>query len=252
MPDAISFHDTLAPTWESRYQNHGFQQRLAVVSELLPQGRPGQRWLDAGCGTGTLSRWLARERGFSVESIDGSEKMLANASPEAGVEYSRREVSRTGFPDGSFDGVLCSSVLEYIPAIDVALEEFHRVLKPGGLLMVSIPNAAWSARVPLKLAYWLTWPFGEKRMFRFLDYSVHSYSQKAFADLLRQYGFLAERMVEFGKIGLPLTGRFSAKPLIMALATRMELETEAKRCRTENSDDSYPESPVAVESARKM
>lgn len=254
MPDAITFHDSLAPTWEDRYKSHGFTQRLEAVSSLLPQGHPGQRWLDAGCDTGTLSRWMARERSFSVASIDASEQMLANASPQTGVEYSRSEVSHTAFPDGSFDGVLCSSVLEYIPDIDAALNEFYRVLKPGGALLVSIPNAALSVRFPLKLAYWLTWPLGPKRMFRFLDYSVHAYSQKTFADLLRRNGFLAERMVEFGKIGLPLTGRFSGKPLIMALATRMEREANAKSGERVNSsmDSSKTVSSVGGDASRKM
>ncbi len=251
MQDAVSFHDSLAPKWESGYRKEAFSERLRVVSSLLPQGHPGQRWLDAGCGTGTLSRWMARERAFSVVSIDASEKMLANASPEDGVEYSKREVSNTGFADGSFDGVLCSSVLEYIPAIDGALKEFHRLLKPGGVLLASVPNSAWSVRFPLKLAYWLTWPLGAKRMFRFLDYSVHAYSQKKFADLLCQNGFLAERMVEFGELGLPLTRGLSAKPLIMALATRMELGTEPRDPRDENAY-AKTDNPVAVDGARKM
>lgn len=253
MPDAVTFHDALAPTWESRYQSHGFQQRLQVVSTLLPPGRPGQCWLDAGCGTGTLSRWLAREHGFSVESIDASEKMLENALPAPGVTYSKREVSHTGFPDASFDGVLCSSVLEYIPAIDVALGEFHRLLKPGGVLLVSLPNSAWAVRMPLKLAYWLTWPLRKKRMFRFLDYSVHAYSQEKFADLLGQNGFRTERMVEFGKLGLPLTHSMRTKPLIMALATRIDPAAKVKSGDSLNSSiDAYTETVSPIESARKM
>lgn len=223
MRDAVSFHDSLAPRWEGGYQKEAFLERLQVVSSLLPEGRPGQRWLDAGCGTGTLSRWIARERSFSVVSIDASEKMLANASPEKGVEYSRGDVSKPGFPTASFDGILCSSVLEYIPSIEATLREFHRLLKPQGVLLASVPNSALSVRIPLRLAYWLTWPLGRKRMFRFLDYSVHSYSMTGFSNLLRLTGFSPERMAQFGELGLPLSGVMSSKPLIMARATRVDL-----------------------------
>lgn len=223
MRDAVSFHDSLARKWEDGYKKEAFVERLEVLSSLLPQSHPGQRWLDAGCGTGTLSRWLARERGFSVVSIDASEKMLANASPEEGVEYLRSDVSKTGFPDCSFDGVLCSSVLEYIPSIDAALREFHRLLKPEGVLLASIPNSALSVRIPLRLVYWLTRPLGHKRMYRFLDYSVHCYSMAGFGDLLRLTGFSPERMVGFGDLGLPLTRVLSARPLIMARASRVDV-----------------------------
>jgi 2-polyprenyl-3-methyl-5-hydroxy-6-metoxy-1,4-benzoquinol methylase len=222
MPDVVSFHDSLAQTWEKGYETEAFAERLHVLSSLLPERHPGQRWLDAGCGTGTLSRWLARERGFSVVAIDASEQMLANASPADGVEYRRISVIQTGFPKCSFDGVLCSSVLEYIPSIEAVLREFHRLLRPGGALLASVPNSALSVRVPLKLVYWLTRPLGRKRMYRFLDYSKHCYSMSSFSELLRQNGFWPERMIEFGDLGLPLTRGQSHRPLIMALASRID------------------------------
>lgn len=222
MRDAVSFHDSLARTWEEGYKKEAFAERLRVLSSLLPQRHLGQRWLDAGCGTGTLSRWLARERGFSVVAIDASEQMLLNALPEEGVDYRRSNVIKTGFPECSFDGVLCSSVLEYIPSIEAALREFHRLLKPGGALLASVPNSALSVRIPLKLIYWFTRPLGRKRMYPFLDYSKHCYSMAGFAELLRHTGFSPERMIEFGSLGLPLMRVQSHRPLIMALASRID------------------------------
>jgi len=229
MRDAVSFHDSLAQTWEKRYKKEAFAERPRILSSLLPKRCPGQRWLDAGCGTGTLSRWLACERGFSVVAIDASEQMLLNASPEEGIAYCRSDVIKTGFPDCSFDGVLCSSVLEYIPSIEAALREFHRLLKPGGVLIASVPNSALSVRIPLKLVYWLTRPLGRKRMYAFLDYSKHCYSMAGFAKLLRHAGFAPEDMIEFGDLGLPLI-RVQSPDLIMALARRIDashpLETQ--------------------------
>jgi ubiquinone/menaquinone biosynthesis C-methylase UbiE len=226
--NAISFHDSLAPTWERGYDSDAFSIRLRVVASLLPSGVPGQRWLDAGCGTGTLSRWLVRERGFSVVAIDGSEQMLLNASGAPGLKYSRADVINTGLADGSFDGVLCSSVLEYLPSVEAALREFGRVLKPGGTLIASVPNASLKVRIPVKTIYWLTRPLGRKRMNTYLDYSKHCYSAAAFSKILQGAGFSTERMVEFGRVWLPLGLRMvgTRGGLIMALARK----TSGKAC----------------------
>lgn len=220
--DVVSFHDSLAQNWEAGYKKDDFAVRLRVLSSLIPEGTPGQRWLDAGCGTGTLSRWLARERGFSVAAIDASEQMLINTRREQGVEYSNADISKTGLPDSSFDGVLCSSVLEYLPSVEAALREFHRVLKSSGTLVASVPNSALSVRIPLKVVYWLTMPLGRKRWYTFLDYSKHCYSIAGFAEILRCSGFSPQRMIEFGDLGLPKIRVHTAGPLIMALAKRVD------------------------------
>jgi ubiquinone/menaquinone biosynthesis C-methylase UbiE len=218
--DAVSYHDSIASTWDAGYEGDTFSIRLRVLSSLIPPGGSGQRWLDAGCGTGTLSRWLVRERGFSVVAIDASEQMLANAVPQDGVEYHKADVAHTGLPSGSFDGVLSSSVLEYVPSVERALREFHRLLKPGGTLVASIPNAAWSVRIPAKAVYWLTRPLGSKRWHTFLDYSKHCYSEADFAQVLAESGFSTERAVKFGYCEMPFGVRIRMGALIMALARR--------------------------------
>jgi ubiquinone/menaquinone biosynthesis C-methylase UbiE len=220
-PNAISFHDSLAPVWEKGYDSDTFSVRVRVLSSLIPKGSMGQHWLDAGCGTGTLSRWLVRERGFSVISVDGSEKMLLEASPARGLEYRKAEVVDTGLPDCGFDGVLCSSVLEYLSSVEAALREFWRVLKPGGTLIASVPNASLRVRIPLKTVYWITRPLGRKRWYTFLDHSKHCYSAAVFSAMLREAGFSTERTVEFGELGLPFGLRVGTPgTLIMALARK--------------------------------
>ena len=219
-PDAISFHDSLAPIWEKGYDSDTFSIRLHVLSSLIPKRCLEQRWLDAGCGTGTLSRWLVHERGFSVVAIDGSEQMLQRASQAKGLEYRRADVVDTHLPDCSFDGVLCSSVLEYLSSVERALREFWRVLRPGGTLIASVPNASLKLRIPLKTLYWITRPLGPKRWYSFLDHSRHCYSAVAFAEMLHLAGFSTERMVEFGNLGLPFGLRVGKGTLIMALAKK--------------------------------
>src|SRR5260370_32695427 len=61
--DAVTYHRDLAVGWEQRYEKPAFQARLRAFEECLA-GRdlPGQHLLDAGCGSGTLSRFLLNAR----------------------------------------------------------------------------------------------------------------------------------------------------------------------------------------------
>jgi 2-polyprenyl-6-hydroxyphenyl methylase/3-demethylubiquinone-9 3-methyltransferase len=217
---AVAFHNHLAETWEDRYKSERFYVRLRVLSEILPEPQDGKRWLDAGCGTGTISRWLARERGASVVALDASERMLANAAKSSGVEYVLGDVTCSGLHDRSFDGVLCSSVLEYLPDPADALKEFRRIVRPGGTILASAPHAALSARIPLWLGYWMTRPLRQRRLFSYLDHSRHSFSEQAFAQLLRANGFEVNTTRHFGRVRLPFGLDFpSAGTLLIVRCT---------------------------------
>ncbi len=219
---AISFYDGLASGWENEYKSDIFGVRLRLLSGMIPSGLQGQTWVDAGCGTGTISRWLAAERGATVLAIDGSDHMLSHALPARGVEYRKADIVRTSLPDESCDGIVCSSVLEYLPFPEVALEEFHRILKPGGVLLASVPNRALSIRIPVMLIYWLTRPLGTKRRFAYLDHSKHSYSATQFSAALGSNGFATERVIEYGRLGLPFGINVSTSgTLLMALARKL-------------------------------
>ena len=121
--DAISYHDRLANNWERRYQKTSFQARLVALAECLDsEDLSGTEWLDAGCGTGTLSRWLA-ERGCAVLGVDAAPQMtniaamLANSGASHGrLRFQHIEtIARLPRDSNSADGILCSSVLEYVP-----------------------------------------------------------------------------------------------------------------------------------------
>src|SRR5258706_12014248 len=96
----VAYHGNLAADWEDRYQKRSFQARLEVLEECL-RGRElaGTEWLDAGCGTGTLTRFLA-EKGCSVTGLDAAPQMIEIARgrtkdhPQRGQK--RFEVARGG------------------------------------------------------------------------------------------------------------------------------------------------------------
>jgi ubiquinone/menaquinone biosynthesis C-methylase UbiE len=105
----------------------------------------GERVLDVGCGSGAVTREIARRvgsRGVAV-GLDPSPALLAVArqlAKEAGVgdriEFREGDALRLPFPDGSFDAVVCVTVLSHVPRGETAIPEFARVLRPGGRLGV--------------------------------------------------------------------------------------------------------------------
>jgi ubiquinone/menaquinone biosynthesis C-methylase UbiE len=201
MNDAVYFYSQSARKWESNYKKKGFSVRKDILQELLPDPQlAGQNWLDAGCGTGTLARFLAEAKGCNTLGVDASPEMIANCVPARNTEFRPiRDICETGLPDATFDGVVCSSVLEYVSDPRAALVELWRLLKPNGLLLVSVPNAHPIARWPTLTIYWLTKHLGRWRWFQFLDYSKHSYSELQFRRLLNSCGFCVEAVRTFGE-----------------------------------------------------
>jgi ubiquinone/menaquinone biosynthesis C-methylase UbiE len=102
--------------------------------------------LDVGCGTGTLAIEMARVPGVTVTGVDGDPEILTRARRKAGAEgVEWREAMADALPaaDGTFDTAVTSLLLHHLaPATKAAaLAEMHRVLRPGGTLLV----ADWGA-----------------------------------------------------------------------------------------------------------
>jgi 2-polyprenyl-3-methyl-5-hydroxy-6-metoxy-1,4-benzoquinol methylase len=226
--EAVAYHRSLAEGWEYRYRKSSFQMRQTVLEKTLRgQNLAGTLWLDAGCGTGTLARWLAA-RGCSVLGVDAAPEMVAVANQSLQPENSSSRLSfvrvstiaRLALDDRTLDGILCSSVLEYLVNPSACLTEFARVLKPGGLLLVSVPNRYSIARRLQFACHHVGGVLGQSWC-KFLDYSRHQYSRSEFEHLLAQTGFKSEKLVPFGGPlpGLAQRSSFWA-PLLMFVAQK--------------------------------
>lgn len=114
--------------------------------------RPGERLLDLGCGGGRHAFEAAR-RGAQVVALDAGAseieqvRAVLGAMAEAGELESggeatalRGDARRLPFADGSFDRVIAAEVLEHIPEDTEAMAELARVLRPGGILAVTVPR----------------------------------------------------------------------------------------------------------------
>jgi ubiquinone/menaquinone biosynthesis C-methylase UbiE len=105
----------------------------------------GERVLDVGCGSGAVTRDIAKRVGSRglVVGLDPSPALLAVArdlAQQTGlgdcVEFREGSALRLPFPDRSFDAVVCVTVLSHVPKGEAAIPEFVRVLRPGGRLGV--------------------------------------------------------------------------------------------------------------------
>jgi ubiquinone/menaquinone biosynthesis C-methylase UbiE len=109
------------------------------IVDLVADGRGTLDALDAGCGTGFLSLELAA-RGHRVTGIDFAPAMLAEARKKAAaqslaIRFEEADAEQLPFPAASFDLVMSRHVLWTLPHPEAAIDEWIRVLRPGGRLV---------------------------------------------------------------------------------------------------------------------
>ncbi|HET9324918.1 MAG TPA: class I SAM-dependent methyltransferase [Gaiellaceae bacterium] len=115
---------------------HELRERLLL--DLFLSGSPGNLVLDAGAGQGTMSARLER-LGFEVVSTDSSRAAVEVLAGRLSGEVLQADVTALPFDDASFDGALLGEVLEHIEDDRAALRELRRVLRPNGVLALSVP-----------------------------------------------------------------------------------------------------------------
>jgi len=117
-------------------------RHIAFLSNGLPAGR---RVLDVGCGRGVILGPLA-DRGFEAHGVELSDEATRGIDPRAQVRIAPT-LAEAGYESGRFDQVVVWHVLEHLRDPRATLEECHRILRPGGRLIVAVPNfASWQAR----------------------------------------------------------------------------------------------------------
>ena len=119
-----------------------------IVSALLERRTKPDEWvLDAGCGTGNYTIALAKE-GFNVIGTDFATGMLTKAKQKTTEDLSGRVTFKRAdlnapleFGDARFDHLISISALQAVANPTFTLGEFHRVLKPGGTLLLLLPRS---------------------------------------------------------------------------------------------------------------
>ncbi|MGI8806669.1 MAG: class I SAM-dependent methyltransferase [Acidimicrobiales bacterium] len=130
---------------------------LAQVLACLPAGG---RVLDVGCGSGGLLRRLG-ERASYRAGVELSASASAAAARVADEVVNLPVTAPLPFPPASFDVVVCADVLEHLPEPATALSSVVRLCRPGGAVVISVPNIAyWQARLRLLRGVWRYEPTG--------------------------------------------------------------------------------------------
>lgn len=219
------FHESLASNWSIAYESGGFKRRIIFFEYLLTKiVLPDSLWLDAGCGSGRLSR-VIKLLGGQVVAVDGSPKMIEYAQKESmdfgdSINYKLvNTIEVMDFQPNSFDNVLCSSVIEYIDQPEKALCEFFRIIRSDGLLLVSVPNRFSLIRLTQKGVRILFKLFG-KDIYQYLLFSKNDYSLAEIRSLLNQTGFVIERVELFDPILPACFSRFFVGSLFVITARK--------------------------------
>jgi len=138
------FYDSIASDFDVIMNQYDLQRRLEVIFDHLLKGTnlEGCRILDAGCGTGYFSR-RSLATGANVVSLDIGVNLLKEARKKGIPQPVAGDVTNLGFADGTFDVVISSECIEHTPSPEIAVSEMIRVLRPGGILVLTCPNRFW-------------------------------------------------------------------------------------------------------------
>ncbi|MGC1852017.1 MAG: class I SAM-dependent methyltransferase [Solirubrobacterales bacterium] len=152
----------------------------------------GGRVLDAGCGTGWGTASLARVATRAV-GVDYSPPAILEARETHGqvAEFHDGDLRSLPFEDGAFDDVVCFETLGHVAEVDKVLDELRRVLRPGGLLLISSANRrVYPTGNPLHLRERTTGEFERELSSRFAHVAIYG-QQTYFASLLASMEMLA-------------------------------------------------------------
>ena len=101
--------------------------------------------LDAGCGTGGLIKALqSYEPKWNINGLDYSPVACAFAQSKTSVPIKQGSIEEIPFHDKQFDAVVCADVISQIEDGSMALGEFARILKPGGILVLNVAAYQWA------------------------------------------------------------------------------------------------------------
>ena len=171
--------------WYFRALHDHVRQSLAAMNLA-----PGSRVLDAGCGTGGLiiraRQWPQQ---FSWVGIDFMALACQLARERCGAEVDIREANITALPfaDATLDAVISLDVVSMVYDPEVAVAEFFRVLRPGGVAVINLPAYMW--------------------MWSYHDDAVHTkrrYTRREVADLVRTAGFTVPLLTHWNSLLFPL------------------------------------------------
>jgi ubiquinone/menaquinone biosynthesis C-methylase UbiE len=123
----------------------GMRVRAAAVFEHLDLSKT-DIVLDAGCGSGTYSFTIGF-KGNTIYGVDSDmkkikecQRMSEEMKMGSNVYFYKADISKLPFDNNFFDKIIFSEVMEHTENDQAAINELHRVLKPGGIMVITVPS----------------------------------------------------------------------------------------------------------------
>jgi len=179
--------------------------RDKVVEIIKRHGIKAKRYLDLGCGDGTLTAMIAKiveaNEVYGVDIDDMFLQRLPNLIRGIKFDLELLNSTRLPFENNYFDLITTVEVIEHLSCGDYLIMEAFRILKKGGYLLLTTPNlASWINRLLLAFGYqpmftepskyyWIGLPKGIKKKREVSAYGHKNlYTLKAMLDILKAYG----------------------------------------------------------------
>lgn len=127
--------------WAQRY---GVVRRCRAVTQRQHSGR----LLDVGCATGVFLNEMRDHGDWELYGVEPVASAATFARQHSGVRIFQGTLLEVAYPDGFFDVVTMWDVLEHVADPRIYLHEIHRILKPGGWVLIKVPDPwCWEARL---------------------------------------------------------------------------------------------------------
>lgn len=161
------------------------QQLRGIVTQFAPF-RQTNRLLDVGCGSGVLLE-AARDAGWEAEGVEVSRPAVEHIR-ERGFKVFHGELSEARYPDGYFDVVTATELLEHVPDPQALVAEVTRILRRGGLFWATTPHSKGMSGRMLGTKWSIVSP----------PEHLHLFSLRGMRNLLASSGFSRPRIVTHG------------------------------------------------------
>lgn len=188
------------PRWWKRIDRRFGRDRRCYAVHRAMGARPG-RILDIGCATGIFLDGM-RRLGWQAQGVEPVTRAAEYARRRFGLDVFGGMLEDAGFPDASFDAITMWDVLEHVHEPRRVLAELARILKPGGLLALSLPNPD-SLEARFFGEYWQGWD---------LPRHLNLFRPAQLRANLARFGMPVERI-----------SSFSAGHAVMALSVKRKL-----------------------------
>lgn len=210
-PDAAELAALYSSTYyhqDPRYSDYLHSETARSISPRLPGGRV----LDVGVGAGEFLQ-VASKAGYQAEGIDTSEAAVALCR-QAGLTASQADLTTFDAPASSFRCVTMWDVIEHLTRPRDYLRAAHRLLAPGGLLVVKTPNVPWALMTLARVVSRVMTPRS------LLGYPAHLlyFESRSLRTILERSGFVVEEARQIGPIRTSAPRRLLGRVRTKAIA----------------------------------